>query len=338
MSSIKDVAKRAGVSAATVSRVVNGNYDVTEKTREKVIQAIEQLNYTPNVLARSLKSETTQSIGFLVSDISNDYFIKMAKVIEDVLSMRNYNIIVCSTENKKERELSYLQMLVGKQMDAILLNTTGLNNEYVSAISKSMPLVLLERRIDDAEFRGDFVTYDEMDSVRQLVQQVIAHGHQRIGVINGPIHLSSARARQQAADQLLAQYSLEQPLALHRYDADFSQEGGYSAARWMMDQPQRPTALIVMNNMMAVGALSYLRNHGIDVPGDVSVVNIGEIANSDILYVNPTCTTRDPVPLGAKAVELVFTRIAGVAQSNREVLFMPQLRMGGTLGLAPATK
>lgn len=338
MTSIKDVAKCAGVSVATVSRVVNGNYDVTERTRAKVLSAIEQLSYTPNVVARSLKSEMTQSIGFLVSDISNDYFIRMAKVIEDVLSVRNYNIIVCSTENKKERELSYLQMLVGKQMDAILLNTTGLNNEYVAAISKSMPIVLLERRVDDAEFRGDFVTYDEPDSVRQLVHQVVAHGHRRIGVINGPIHLSSARARQQAADQQLAQHSLDGLLSLHRYDADFSVKGGYEAARWMMDQLDRPTALIAMNNMMAVGALSYLRNHGIDVPGDVSVVNIGEIANSDILYVNPTCTTRDPAPLGTKAVELVFSRIAGATQNNREVVFMPQLRMGGTLGPVPVDK
>lgn len=332
MASIKDVAKLAGVSPATVSRVVNGNYDVTEKTRRKVTSAIEQLKYTPNVVARSLKSETTQSIGYLVSDISNDYFIKMAKVIEDILSVRNYNIIVCSTENKKERELSYLQMLVGKKMDAILLNTTGLNNEYVSSISKSMPIVLLERRIDCADFRGDFVSYDEMESVRQLVQQVISYGHRRIGVINGPNHLSSARARQQAADQYLAQFNLE---SIYRYDADFSQDGGYDAARWMIAQSPPPTALIVMNNMMTVGVLSYLKRHGTNVPRDMSVVNIAEIANSDILYVNPTCITRDPIPVGAKAVEMVFSRMAGNVQSNREVLFMPQLRMGETLGQAP---
>jgi len=328
MASIKDVARQAGVSVATVSRVVNGNYSVTPRTRERVEAAIASLQYTPNAVARSLKSDITQSVGFLVSDISNSYFTRIAKAVEDALTPHQYNIIVCSTEDQQERELSYLRMLASKQVDAILLNTTGENNRTVAGISRAMPVVLLERRVLDPEFAGDYLTYDNVDGVRQLTQHLLQQGHRDIGVINGPMHLTNAAERHAAFAEHMHGAGL--PSGRFRMDADFSFEGGYAAATALFARGSKPTALVVMNNMMATGALKYLRHAGIDVPGQVSLVNVGEIENADILYVQPTYTTMDPVPLGQKAVEMLFTRLAGQAQSDRSVVFKPRLVLGNT--------
>lgn len=328
MISIKEVARQAGVSVATVSRVVNGNYSVTPATRERVEAAIVALNYTPNAVARSLKRDSTQSIGFLVSDISNGYFTRIAKAVEDALTPYQYNIIVCSTENQQERELSYLKMLVSKQVDAILLNTTGENNEAVAAISRNLPVVLLERRVIAPGFQGDFLTYDNLESVRQLVEHLLRLGHRDIGVINGPVHLTSARERHQAFVTCMGKAGLD-PQAF-RVDADFSVEGGYVAAKVLLNREQRPTALVAMNNMMAAGALRYLRQAGVSVPGDMSLVCVGEIDHADILYVQPTYATQNPVPVGQKAVELLFSRLEGEGIPNREIMFMPQLVLGNT--------
>lgn len=139
---IKDVAKLAGVSIATVSRVINDNYYVSPEIKEKVLQAIEDLDYYPNYVARSLKSEKTNSIGFLVSDISNTYFTTMAKALEDVIHKKNYSLIVCSTEDKKEKELAYLKLLISKKVDGLILNTTGKNDELIAELSKQLPIVL----------------------------------------------------------------------------------------------------------------------------------------------------------------------------------------------------
>ena len=331
MASIKDVAERAGVSVATVSRAMNDSPLVSPDTRKRVMRAIHDLQYYPNAAARSLKSEVSLSVGFLVSDISNGFFINVAKAVEDGIGGRGYNIIMCSTDQNRERERSYLQTLMGKQVDGLILNTTGENDELIAQISHKIPVVLLERQVAHPEFAGDYIANDNATAIQMLTMHLLRRNHRRIGVINGPLHLSSARERFAAFVREMAKVGVvvddQYP---YRVDTDFSLLGGYTAAKQMLARPERPTALVVMNNMMAVGVYQYLRKAKIRVPEEISVVHYGDIANSDILYVQPTYTTFSAEQVGKKTVEMLFSRLENGMLPNRESIFVNELRKGNT--------
>jgi LacI family transcriptional regulator len=325
--SIKAVADKAQVSIATVSRVVNENYYVAPETKDKVLAAIKELNYYPNSLARSLKNDITHTIGFIVSDISNNYFTTMVKSIEDVANSQGYNIIVCSTDNKKDRELSYLKMLLSKKIDGIIINTTGENNDFIAEISKDLPVVLIDRKITYRGFKGDFITNDNVIGAYSLTSHLLSLGHRKIAVVNGIMNLSSGYERYEGFIKAMNEYDITVSNDyIYRYDGIFTIESGYKAAQNFMEMEEKPTAIIAMNNMTAIGILKYMHSNDIAIPDVVSMAAFGEIDNSEILYVKPTVTALNPIMIGLKSIDLLLSRIKDHNNIGyREVLFMPQL-------------
>jgi LacI family transcriptional regulator len=331
MVSIKHIAAHAHVSIATVSRIINGNYPVKQETRLKVLKSMEELNFIPNEAARSLKTDTTRTIGFLVSDIANNYFITIAKALENAVSRFNYGIIVCSTDERQDRELSYIKMLIGKNVDGLILNITGKNNEYISRISKMIPAILIERRINEPCFKGDYIAYNNQLGIRLLVNHLLKLNHHDIGIINGHLNFSSALERQNTfiAEMKKAKISIDKK-SIRFCNNDFTIKGGYAAAEHMFSQSNPPSAVIIMNNTMTVGSLQYFRHKNIRIPKDVSIVNHNSIQNSDVFYVNPTHSTSNAELLGIKAAELLFSRIKNPDMDNREILLNPELYIGNT--------
>ena len=195
ISTIKDVASLANVSIATVSRVINHSGSVNPILAKRVQQAINDLNYSPNIVARSLKTSNTATIAFLVSNISDPYFITIGRGIEDYIKGFGYNLIVCSIGHSKEKEIAYLQLLKEKKVDGLILNTVGYNDDIISELSQNTPIVLSNRRINSASFNGDFVDSDNIGGVYALTKCLLAAGHRKIGTINGPSHLSTASER-----------------------------------------------------------------------------------------------------------------------------------------------
>lgn len=329
--SIKDVAKLANVSIATVSRAINNSNKVTPKTRAAVLSAIRELQYYPNAAARSLKNDVSLSLGFLVSDISNSFFISAGKAIEDGIGGKGYNIFMCSTNQRKDREYSYLQMLMGKQVDGLILNITGENDSFISEISKNIPIILLERRVSGADFIGDYVANDNTFAVQKMVAHLIERNHRRIAVINGPLYLSNAAERYSAFVKEMKQAGIDvNDDYPYRVDSDFMLGGGYEAAKQLFSREDRPTAIIIMNNLMAVGVYQYLRQMNIRVPDEVSVVHYGDIGNSSILYVQPTYITLNAEYMGKKTIEMFFSRLENHALPNRENIFVTDLCVGNT--------
>ena len=153
---IKDVAKECGFSVATVSRVINDNYYVSPEVKKKVIAAISKLDYTPNSVARSLKSNSSGIIGYITADFSNSYHITIAKAVEDIVRPMNYNLIVCSSNNSAISEEQYLRLLMSKNVDGILLNSSGKNDDFILDVNKKIPMVLITRRLNTPGFHGDF--------------------------------------------------------------------------------------------------------------------------------------------------------------------------------------
>ena len=333
ISTIKDVAREANVSIATVSRVINNSGTVKPELEERVLQAIHNLNYSPNIVARSLKTSSTSTIAFLVSNISDPYFIKIGRGIEDYIKDFGYNLIVCSIDHSKEKEVSYLQLLKEKKVDGLILNTTGYNDKLISEISQYIPMVLSNRRINSAFFRGDFVDSDNIGGVNDLTKHLLACGHRKIGVVNGPLHLSTASERYRGFCNAMktAGITVDESYP-YMYEGLFENQSGYNGAKALLERDDPPTALVLMSSEIALGAMQYLHESKIAVPEAVSIVCFGDIQNREMLYVTPTIASTNTLGMGTKMGELLLERIQSKEDvSNREICFTTQMHYGNSV-------
>lgn len=331
---IRDVARDAGVSTATVSRVLNSNYYVSPELSDKVLASIKKLNYYPNSIARSLKNESTHTIGLIVSDIANDFFTSVARSIEDVIKEHNYNLIVCSTDNQQEKEYVYLQLLLEKKVDGIILNTTGMNNAFVSDISQQTPIALCGRRVENSTFRGDFVDSDNPTGSYEITRHLIGLGHTKIGVINGQHYVSSAKERHEGFCRAMQTIgvSIDESYP-YLFNGDFNRtQSGLDGAAFLLEQAPPPTSIIAMNNELTIGALRYCKEKGVRIPQDLSVCCYGDITNVDLFYVQPSNVTMNAWSIGARLANMIVERIEHKNQiPNREILFTPQLIIGNSV-------
>lgn len=329
---IKDIALSAGVSVATVSRVINGVKNVKPATVDKVLATIAATGYVPNATAQQLKSDSTKVIGLLVSNISNSHFTTMAKTIDHVLHKSGYNIIVCNTNDDQSLEREYLHRLLSLRVDGIIINTTGQNDEYISNLSSMIPMVLVDRNITYNGFIGDFVGSNGYGGVLTLTNHLIELGHRNIAIITSNLKTSTGRERlagfKAAMQKIGVIVDNKYP---YRYDSDFFNiEGGIAGCKALMSLKKPPTAIVIANNAMAIGAYKYLHSCGISVPDQISIVSYGTIENSDLFKVEPTYTTLNPAFIGEKAASLLLSRIQDNTKGNREVIFEPVLVTSGT--------
>lgn len=257
-------------------------------------------------------------------------------LVEDVIEPFGYSLLMCSTDDKKEKERRYLQLLGEKKVDGIILNTTGKNDALISSISKRIPIVLSNRKVEDIDFCGDLVDSDNFDGVFTLTKHLIRHGHKQIGVISGNLAVSTGRERflgfVSAMKTIHVEVTDDYP---YLFKGDFTAMDGYAGGKALLSQPQPPTAVIVMNNEMMVGALRYFCEAGIAVPQQVSVVSYGSITNGDLFYVRPTHVTLNPVAIGTKLAESIVERIRNRGSQeqmiNREIRFSPSIVEGNSV-------
>ena len=331
---IKDVAREAGVSIATVSRVLNKKGTVKEESVQSVLQAIERLGYHPNFIARTLKNDSSKTIGLVVTDISNDFFTRMARGIEDVLNDRGYNLFVCSTDGLQQREAQCLSLLREKQVDGIILNASGKNSSLITKMSGQVPFALFSRKIPDPQFRGDFVDNDNYSGLRELTAQLLRLGHRKIGFINGQSYVSSAAERfsgfQSAMRDAGIDVGTDYP---YLYSGNFNRlNSGKEGARVLWEKGV--TAILCGNNLLALGALQYCKEAGLRLPEDLSLCSFGTLANQDLLFVRPTSCEQNPDAMGARLAELIIERIESKNQiPNREIRFTTTILPGNGVGV-----
>lgn len=334
---IKDIAREANVSLATVSRVLNHDPCVTDAMQARVMETAKKLGYVPNSIAKSLKTNSTYTIGFLVSDISNNYYISIARTVEDIVSRQNYNLMLCSTGNHKDRELDYLQMLMSKNIDGLILNTTGLNNDFILEMNKKTPIVLLNRRIMEPEFRGDLIDTNSYLGCYKLTKQLLAIGHRKIYVVRGPAHLSNSYERFQGFSDAMNEAGIEINADYpYVYTGEFTLKSGEDAIRHMQNMKDMPTAILSQNNMMTVGILKELRRSMIRIPEDVSLASYDGINNMDLMITRPTSASFDMVAIGEQVGQSILSRIKNPSMPNREYIFDPTITPGNSLGIPRA--
>lgn len=324
MASIKDVALRAQVSITTVSHVINRTRFVSDKVRAEVETAVRELGYVPSAVARSLKSNTTRTIGMLIPNCTNPYFAEIVRSVEDHCFEAGYTLILCNTDDDPHRQGVYLQVLSEKRIDGMIIISTG-QDEDLLRLLKGLPIptVLLDRDID--EVNCDLVQNAHMQGAQMATQYLVDLGHRRIACLAGPDDLTPSTQRIEGWREALAHNGLTDESAHLLWHSDFSSQGGYATMQTILAQPQRPTAVFVGNDLMGMGALSAAHEAGIRVPQDMSLIGFDDIELAH--FTSPALTTiaQPKDRIGVAAVDMLLERIQGGRVEARKVLFQPEL-------------
>ena len=321
---MKDVAELAGVSASTVSHVLNGTRKVSEDTRERVRLAIEELGYEPNLLAKSLKVSRTFTIGLLISDIQNPFFTSVIRGAEDVALSRGYHLFLCNTDEDPNREDEYVRELSKKRVDGLIVaSSASRRNHTLQLRLEDVPFVFMDREVEGIE--ADTVSVDNRLGMRLIAEHLTQLGHERVGMVSGPLEKSSGHERYHGLRDALADLGLPLHDSLVRF-GDFRVSGGREAAEELLRLPEPPTALVVSNNQMTLGALLAVRELGLRVPDEVSVVSFDDMEWAPLANPPLTALAQPTYEMGATAARMLLDKIEKKATGSPSKLFMePEL-------------
>ncbi len=323
MATIYEVSELAGVSLATVSRVVNKNARVSDKTKAKVISAMETLGYRPNSIAQSLASNRSNSVGLLVSELHGPFFGAMMSGIESEFRGAGKHTIVAAGHSDEQTEKDSIEFLINRNCDALILHAEAVSDEYLIQLSKQkIPLTLINRLVKGLEDRC--VCLDNEQGGYLATQSLIEKGHTQFAYIAGPLWKNDAQDRLNGHKRALRESGLEQNPALI-YEGNFQQDGGRLGIETLHNTGHAFTAIVCGNDEMASGALTMSRELNIAVPQQISVIGFDNIIYADYLY--PKLTTIDyPVQLmGQMAAKLVLNETYKIKQNELRLHFIPKL-------------
>jgi len=321
VSTIRQVADRAGVSTMTVSRVINNSGYISQGARARVEAAVAELGYVPNTLARSLRFKQTKTIGLVLSDITNPFFTTIARGVEDVANRAGFNVIFCNTDESEDKQAQYLTILVQKQVDGVLLVPARSSEEPVGYLrSRNVPVVVLDRRVP--ECKTDDIRGDSETGAAELTQLLLDLGHRRIAILSGPPDVSTAADRVTGYCQALAAAGIQPDVALI-FHGRLRQEGGYQMAQQTLALTPRPTAIFAANNFIAIGAYRALRDAGLAVPDDVALVAFDDLPPALVLEPFLTVAAQPAYEMGRRATELLLARLSGAAPVECQEIVLP---------------
>jgi LacI family transcriptional regulator len=304
---IKDVARHAGVSTATVSRVLNGVEVVSNDTRERVEQAIESLGYRYNALARSLKTQTTVLLGHIVPSIAGPVSPILARAVEDEARMFGYNVILCNSYDSAEKERANIDILLERRVDGIIF-TSPMLPEHLSMIEdRGVPLIIVERRMEVSGY--PFVEANNHDAARNAVKHLLDLGHRRIALILGLKNAMLTEQRRKGYEDALTDAGLSVDPDLIA-DGDYTRQSGYDAMQRLLKLDPRPTAVFGTNDAMTIGAMQAARHAGFECPREISFVGFDD--TSAELAIPQLTTVHQPLgEIGTLAAKMLIAHIQG---------------------------
>lgn len=309
MVGIKDVAERAGVSVATVSRVLNGHSAVRPATRAKVLAAVEDLGYRPNGVARSLRTHQTHTLGLVISDVLNPFFTALARAVEDEARIRGYSVIIGNADEQPELQDHHVRTLLDRRIDGLLVSPTGESSSLLPDVARSgVPVVLLDRWVPGVA--APVVRTDGRPAIRDLVTHLYTLGHRRLAIITGPSTTSTGNERTDAFREALRSHGLPLPLE-YTGSGDFRADSGRRATARFLDLPEPPEAVFATDNLMALGAMDEIRARGLRVPEDLALAAFDDIPW--FLHTDPplTAIAQPTGELGRSAVRALIDLIEG---------------------------
>jgi LacI family transcriptional regulator, galactose operon repressor len=338
---IHHVASDAGVSAMTVSRVINDSPRVSDETRRRVQASIAKLGYVPNRLARSLTQRKTGAFGVIVPDVANPFFTLIVRGVEQVAWQAGYHVILCDTQGDLERERGYLEDMVAFQVEGVLIAPVGdASRPNLRLLGRNhVPFVLIDRSIDG--FDVDLVKGDSVDGGRRLVEHVLQLGHRRVGMITEGLDVSTARDRLQGYRDALAAAGIAYDPALVAESSAIDPAVARDSTLRLLDLGDPPTAIFAVNNIAVVGVVEAARERGLEIPGDLALVCFDDIEHVSRMYPFLTVMAQPAETYGTIATQLLLDRLAGrIAERKRTVVlsadFIVRQSSGAAAPLAAA--
>jgi DNA-binding LacI/PurR family transcriptional regulator len=324
-----DVAERAGVSVATVSRALSGDGKlVSAAVMERVLRAAEDLRYHPNNLARNMRSGSSRIFGLVISDIGNPFFTAVARGAEDVAQRHGYSLVLANTDENPEREGSTLNAMAAERAAGVIVATT---NENIDALRRlhsiGVPIVAIDRRI--AGLPTDSVAVDNETASYGAVTHLIRLGHRRIAMVGGPHDAKTANERYLGYQRALREHRLDVVPELF-CEGNFRESAGLIHTRELLALAEPPTAIFSVNNLTTIGVLKALREAGVSMPHQMSLVGFDDLPTAELLDPPLTVVQQPTYQMGAQAAELLVRRLEEPTVAVEKVLLVGTLIVRGS--------
>lgn len=321
MTTISDVARAAGVSAATVSRVLNGSSPVSDDRADRVREAAASLGYQPSGPARALRRQRTTVWAAIVADVRNPFFTSMIRGVEDVAQAADHRLVLCNSDEDPAKEAAYIDVAIADRVAGVIIAVASTTRSNLDRLHRAgVPVVAVDRRPKGDGI--DSVVVDNRGGARAAVEHLLSEGARRVGIITGPNRVSTAESRLSGYRAALKARGIEFDPALVRR-ADFRAEGGHAAALSLLDEPDHPDAFFVANNLMTLGALRALRERRKRVPKDVAIVGFDDAPWTTLITPTLTVVAQPTYEMGRQAAQLLVT--ASPDRPPRHLVLAPEL-------------
>lgn len=314
MASIKDVAEAAGVSTATVSRVLSNKPHVRDATRRRVLAAVKALNYQPNAAARTLRSQRSSAIGLIVSDIRNPFFTSISRAVEDAAHDAGYSVYLCNADENPEKEAMYLSLMQAEHVAGVIYSPTRASAENFAALGIKVPTVVVDRSVSDVDV--DTVLIDNVDAAYRLTESLIDNGYRHLAAICGVASTTGVQ-RRAGFEAALAAHGLS---PVHTMLIDAKIDAGYAATVDLMRDYPTIDALVATNSLLTAGAIKALRACGKRIPDDVALAGFDETTWSMLVQPGITVIAQPTHEIGKTATELLLQRINAPDRPTRQVI------------------
>ncbi len=336
MPTIKDVAARAGVSAATVSRVLSGSLTVDATLRDRVHKVVAETGYTPNRVARGLRRQTSAVWGLVIADIQNPFFTGLVRGVEDVASATGHSVVLCNSDEDADKEAHYVNVLMAEQVGGLLVTPADeRRTTFQAARAAGIPVVTVDRRVEHGTV--DAVLVDNHRAGREAVQHLLDSGAEDIAVVVGDDRITTARQRLDGARQALAAHHLRLPDE-RVLRASPTGRGAVELVQAALSRAPRPDAIFATNNQVTIASLLAVSRWGLRMPEDLLFVGFDDLPLAELYGSGLTLVDQPTYDLGRRAAELLMERLQGMDGPAREVLLTPRLTVRGSSVRSSATR
>jgi LacI family transcriptional regulator len=323
--SIKKIAKIAGVSTATVSRVLNGSNKVKMDTSKRVLKVVEEMNYQRDNVARRLKVKASESLifGLVITDINNPFFADIARGVEEFAYANKHVMFICNTNESPEKEIFFLNSMVSEKVSGVIIAPTAGNYKlFDTLISNKLPLVMIDRLKKSLNI--DTVSINNEKGSFLAVQRLIQNGHKRIGIINGIKGLSNTEERFEGYKKALREvgYPISKDLITY---GNFNESGGREAMKTLLALKNPPTAIFSTNNLMTLGCVKEIHKQNLSIPDQIALIGFDDSVWAEALVPPLTAVKQPGYELGVSAAKLLFKRLKNKDSKIINVLLNPEL-------------
>lgn len=328
MSTIYDVARLASVSPATVSRVLNDRVDVNPELAERVRQSVEMLGYRRNSVARSLRRQSADVWGLIISDIQNPHFTALVRGVEDVARATNHSVVLCNSDEALEQERRYVDVALAERMAGVLISPASDRDSAIAPLlERGVPVVTIDRRLRNSPVTS--VVVANRQGALEATSHLIHGGYRRVACVTGPLQTTTAAQRLSGYRKAVSDAGMTASRDLVRI-ADYKERGGYEATKSLLEQQKPPDALFIANSLMTMGALRCLQDLGVAIPGEVGIVGFDEQAWAPLVQPALTTVAQPTYQLGQTAAELLLEHAESPRASVRTITLATTLNVRGS--------